>query len=208
MKLFSPDNKVMVALGRLGDLVLLNFFFLLTCLPVFTIGAAATALFTVTFRIGTDKEDGSVIPYFRAFKANFKQATIIWLILLLGGVCAYADVLIFNHLGWTLMKAPCIIVLVVLLFTATFVFPLLSQFNNTTKHTLKNALAFSVAHFPKTILLLLMNSFPFLVLFYNFMLFMQTAFLWIFLYFSAISYFDALILKKIFAPYMETEETV
>ena len=80
--MFSPDSKIMQVLARLSDLVILNFLYLITCIPVFTIGAANTALYSVCFRM-LREEGGVVKPYFRAFRDNFRQGTGIWLILLL-----------------------------------------------------------------------------------------------------------------------------
>ena len=48
---FSPDSKVMQALSRVFDLMVLNILFLLCSLPVITLGAAATGLFDVFFRV-------------------------------------------------------------------------------------------------------------------------------------------------------------
>ena len=73
--IFSPDSKLMQVLTRLTDLVLLNILFLLTCIPVFTIGAATASLYTLCFRMLRQEESGILKPYFRAFKENFKPAT-------------------------------------------------------------------------------------------------------------------------------------
>lgn len=208
MKLFSPDSKFMVTMGRLADLIVLNFIFLITCIPLFTIGAASTAMYTVTFRMGTDKDDGVVKPYFRAFKANFKQATVMWLLLLLGGLCAAFDTYLFYKMGgWIhFLFVPFAIILIVILFIASIAFPLLSQFNNSTKQTILNALFLSLGYLPRTILVAAMNAFPFAVFVYSNLLFFQTAFMWVFLYFSVAAYFSSLLLKRVFKPFMEPEE--
>ena len=64
---FSPDSKIMQFFSRLTDLILLNVVFLLTCIPVFTIGAANAALYRVCFRMDTDKEEPLFRSYFRSF---------------------------------------------------------------------------------------------------------------------------------------------
>ena len=51
MKLFSPDSKFMRAMSMLGDLMLLNFVFLLCCVPVITLGIAFTAMNDVVIRL-------------------------------------------------------------------------------------------------------------------------------------------------------------
>ena len=82
---FSLDSKFMQAMSRVADLIILNVIYLVTCLPVVTIGAASTALYTVCFRLGTAREGSLVKGYFRAFRDEFRQATLIWLFLLLFG---------------------------------------------------------------------------------------------------------------------------
>lgn len=207
MKLFSPDSKFMIAMSRLADLIILNMLFLITCIPLFTIGAASTALYTVAFRIGTVRETGVVKPYFRAFRENFKQATVLWLLLVLGGVCAVFDITLFYGMNSVLryLFIPFAIILILILFIASVAFPLLSQFQNSTKQTVINALFLSVGYLPRTLLVTAMNLFPFAVFAYNMLLFLQTAFMWVFLYFSVAAYFGALLLKGAFKPFMEPE---
>ena len=94
---FSLDSKFMQAMSRVADLIILNVIYLVTCLPVVTIGAAGTAMYTVCFRLGTDREGSLVKGYFRAFRDEFRQATLIWLFLLLFGAAACA----FLRFCWT-----------------------------------------------------------------------------------------------------------
>lgn len=208
MKLFSPDSKIMVAMSRLGDLVILNFVFLLTCVPIFTIGAAVTALYTVAFKFGTSKEISILSGYFRAFRANFKQATGLWLILLLCGLCTFWDVAFFYEMPGLahFLFVPFAALLILVLLTASYVFPLLSQFTNGSKQTLKNALIFGIAYLPRSLLMTALNVFPFFILWYSLLLFLESGFLWVFLYFSAIAYLNTFLMKKIFDPYRDTEE--
>ena len=65
---FSLDSKFMQVMSRVADLIILNVIYLVTCLPVVTIGAASTALYTVCFRLGTAREGSLVKGYFRAFR--------------------------------------------------------------------------------------------------------------------------------------------
>lgn len=208
MNIFSPDSKVMIALSRLGDLIVLNFIFLLTCIPIFTIGAAFTALYTVTFKFGTDDELSILSGYFKAFRANFKQATVLWLILLLCGLCTCWDISFFYHMPGAghFLFVPFAALFLLVLLVASYVFPLLSQFDNGNKQTLKNALIFTLAYLPRSLLITALNIFPFFIIWYSLLLFLKSGFLWVFLYFSAAAYLNALILKKVFAPYQETEE--
>ena len=96
--LFSPDSRFMRYMNRLADLMLLNLMFLLTSIPIVTIGASLTALYSVCFRLGTVREGGTVRDYFRAFRENFGEATKLWLLaLLLGGAVGnFIDRLLFG----------------------------------------------------------------------------------------------------------------
>ena len=95
LSFLNPESKFMLAMSRIGDLLLLNLMFLISCVPIFTIGAASTAMYTLCFRFDTDREQGLIKSYLIAFRDNFKQATVIWLILLLCGVTACINAYIF-----------------------------------------------------------------------------------------------------------------
>ncbi|MDO5401373.1 MAG: YesL family protein [Eubacteriales bacterium] len=209
MKFLSPDSKFMTAMSRLGDLVVLNFVFLLTCLPVFTVGAALTALYTVCFQMASGREGGLLRGYFRAFRANFGQATGLWLLLVAVGACVGFDSVLFYRMSGPAhyLYFPPVVLLVVLVLAGGYVFPLLSQFRNTGRQTLKNAIFLSLGYLPRSMVVALLNVFPFAVLLFDLVLFLETAFLWVFLYFSAIAYLNALLLKKIFEPYFTKEES-
>ena len=77
--LFNYDNPVWRFIGKLGDLVLLNLLWLICCIPVFTAGAATTAVYYVTLKLVRDDDGSTIKSFFHSFTQNFKQATAIWL---------------------------------------------------------------------------------------------------------------------------------
>lgn len=208
MRFFSPDSKLMQAISRISDLVILNILFLITCIPLFTIGASLTALYTVCFKLGTDKEEGAVRPYLRAFRENFKQSTAAWLILVFFGGATIANIaLAYSYsgvLGYTYLVFIGMFFL--LLMIGAYVFPLISQFYNDTKSTLKNALLLSVGHLPRTIIMVVFNVLPFALFLSDLYLFFYCAMIWVLIYFSAAAYLNANILRKVFAPFRPAEE--
>ena len=201
--MFSPDSKFMEIFGRITDLVLLNLLFLITCLPVFTIGAAIPALYTMCFRLMREEYSGIVKSYFRSFKDNFKQATLIWLLLLVLVVPAlYYFILLFRLEGILRYSAfVFVLIAVVGLMTASYVFPWISQFENTTVQSLKNALILSISRLPRTAAILAINLMPLIVWFINPELFIQVSFLWVALYFAAAAYMNTGLLWHVFKPY-------
>ena len=76
------DNIFIKLLSRMADAMLLSIFFVLSCIPVVTIGAAFTALYYTAMK-GITGDDGYVWKFYtRSFKQNFKQATGMWMLFL------------------------------------------------------------------------------------------------------------------------------
>ena len=101
--------------------------------------------------------------YFKSFKENFKQATIIWLIALVVGIIFAGDFMILRNSTVSFGKVIMVlitIVAVIYLFTMIYIFPVLSRFENTVKNTIRNSFLMSVLNLPKTILLIIINLIP------------------------------------------------
>lgn len=195
--IFDIDSPLMQALGKLADLMILNFLTLICCIPIFTAGAAFTALDYMCLKIVRNEENYLVRGYFKAFKENFKQATGIWLIILWVIAAVVGDIMIMNYAP---AEFPYIIRMVVLfvaiatLCTSMYVFPLQAKFVNPVFRTIINAFKASVLQFPKTILMIALLFVPFLAVMYtNFLVPI------VFLFgFSFHSYLSALLYNKFF----------
>lgn len=202
--LFDPESQIMQILSRFCDIVILNLVFLLTCIPIFTIGAANTALYDVVFRMDTDREGKMLPTYFHSFRVNFRQSTIVWLALLLFGVATYLNMTRFSVLGehsYLLgygLFIVSMLVLVLEVFLFSYSFPLLSRFRNSTRQTAINALLLAIGNLPRTVVVAVINCFPWVLLIMNFYAFMQLGFIWLAMYFAAAAYFNSRVLKKIF----------
>lgn len=201
--MFSPDSKIMQILGRITDLILLNLLFLITCLPVFTIGAAITALYTMCFRLMREEYSGIIKSYFKAFRANFKTATAAWGILLVIAVPAvYYLTQIMQMEGlFPYTGIFFVLILLVALMIGSYAFPWISQFDNSVTQSLTNGLILSVSRLPRTAAILAINLMPVIVLLVNADLFIQISFLWISLYFAAAAYMNTGLLWHVFKPY-------
>ena len=203
----SPDSKFTAFLGRFADMVLLNILFLITCLPVFTAGAASAALYTVCFRIFRNRENGIVKAYFRAFGDNFRQGTALWLLLLF--VCVpgilYFDA--FFHMDGLLryLFAVCLLIVVLSVFVAAYGFPWISQFRNRTGEVLRNCLILSLTNLPQTLCLCAIHLLPLILLAVKPDFFLKISFLLVALYFSAAAYVSTALLWKVFKPYYPEE---
>ena len=58
--IFHPESPVVKWFERVADVMMLNILYLIFCLPVFTIGAATTALYRVCLNFA-DKNEASPI---------------------------------------------------------------------------------------------------------------------------------------------------
>lgn len=155
MKL-NMDSGIMRALAKITDVMLLQFAFILTSLPVFTVGAGLAALFATTRKVKHDSVTSTLRTYFTEFKANFKRSTIVWILFLLAGAVLYFDIAYYSAQEKTglntLMLVGAWVLAVVVYMAAVYVFPLIAWFENGVKAHLKNALLMSVSHFLTTVL--------------------------------------------------------
>ena len=142
MKFLSYDSKFSQILLCLCKSCCLNFLWFICSIPVITIGASTTALYYVSFKIVKDEDRSLTRMFFRAFRENFRQATILWLIFLAAGTLLATDGYLLYRLravstGWiaaafTLMLACIIAAAVVYVIVLLYVFPLTASVSNTT----------------------------------------------------------------------------
>ena len=71
--LFNYDNPVWRFIGKLGDLIILNILWMITSIPIVTIGASTTALYYVTLKLVRDEDGYTIKSFFKSFRDNFKD---------------------------------------------------------------------------------------------------------------------------------------
>ena len=98
---FDVDNAVFRAIDTIGKIFILNLYWVICSLPIFTIGASTSALLYASMKLH-DKEGYVTSNFFSSFKENFKQATEIWLIYLVIGILLGFDFMMGNQAKDTL----------------------------------------------------------------------------------------------------------
>ena len=159
MGIFNIDNKFFRALNKLVDMVILSFCWVISCIPVFTIGAASTALYDTSRRV-IHRDEGYVWRgYWHAFKVNFKQATKAWLVQLIILIVLLGDIYItWSGLKtgnqWGTFSIVFIIMALIAAAWAIYTSAYISRFEQVTKITLKNTILILIANLPWTLLVI------------------------------------------------------
>ena len=197
-------------MSKVADLCILNIICVICCIPVITAGASITAMYYVTLKMVRNEDAYIVRSFFKSFKQNFKQATIINLIMLLIGVVLYVDLNVSKAMqGGAGQIFQIIFMAFVLIYFILFlyVYPVLARFYNTIKNTIKNALFMAIRHLPYTVVMVLIAVCPLLLLLVKSYQIQSTLFvLFLLMGFALIAYCNSYFLAKIFDNYMPKEE--
>lgn len=197
-------------MSKVADLCILNIICVVCCIPVITAGASITAMYYVTLKMVRNEEAYILRSFFKSFKQNFKQATIINLIMLLIGVVLYVDLNVSKAMqGGAGQIFQIIFMAFVLIYFILFlyVYPVLARFYNTIKNTIKNALFMAIRHLPYTVVMVLIAVCPLLLLLVKSYQIQSTLFvLFLLMGFALIAYCNSYFLAKIFDNYMPKEE--
>ena len=152
-RIFDMDNPLWRFLGKLADLMILNVLFLLCSIPIFTIGASLTGVNYVCLKIREQEEGYIVRNFFKSFKQNFVQSTIIWLIMLALGLLLGTEFYMYRDTTGTLARViKGMIVVGAVMWTMVFfaIWPMQARFYNSIKNTFINAILVAFANAPRS----------------------------------------------------------
>jgi len=204
-RLFDADSGLMRGLSRMTDLVLLNLLFILTSIPIVTIGASTSALYSVFFRWHRQEESGYVKAYFHAFARDFKEATLLWLAFAAVFGIGLFDIWFFTQqpepLGYVSLLFCFLSAMV--LFVYGYAIVLVSLFANSFVGTLKNALLMSVAYFPRTLGITCFGCLPVLLVWLFPGIILQFGWVLVLFAFSGVTYLNSLLLRPVILPMLE-----
>lgn len=200
--MFKLDSPLVNFLNKVADIMILGIVFMIACIPVITAGASFTAAYYMGFKMVKNEETYIVKGFFKAFKENFKQATILWIFVLAIMLLMLADYRIILYSGLAFaswIRIAMVSVTLIAALGAVFIFPLQARFQNTVKHTIKNAFLMALSHLPSAFLLIIIYAVPYLLLWLVPQLF-PVVFL---LGFGGIFYFKSFVLLRVFRRYEE-----
>lgn len=163
MHLFSPEGKVFQIFTGIFDIVFLNILFIISCIPVFTIGTAISSLYKVAKNIAEERGASISQMYWEAFKSNFKKSVLAWLLDLLIIVLLVFDIWYWLNFGQGLVKQAALIVSVVILYLVLMAgqwkYPIISMFENDVKATNGNSFFFAIRYLIPSFIMVSVTAF-------------------------------------------------
>ena len=159
--LFNYDNGLMTTLGKICDCMILSILWCVCSIPIVTVGASTAALYYAVNKSVRYNRGYAYKEFFSAFKSNFKQGTIVWLInfaLLLFGAydCYILYQLRENISGAGIIMGIIVVLFIVLIIWMTYVYPYMARFALSTKALMKNCFIISIASLGWSLLLLIL----------------------------------------------------
>jgi len=159
-RLFNYDGQLMQSLNKITDCIILSFLWLLFSIPIITFGASTTALYYTANKVIRHNRSHVWREFWRSFKLNFKQSTIVWLILLvLIFVLGIDFIFLFNLIrvgkiaSW--MLAPFLVLAAFVVMWAIYVFAYIARFQNNLKPIMKFCGILVIAHLLRSLLLMI-----------------------------------------------------
>lgn len=127
-----PEGPIMQFFVRVLDLVVISMIFVVSCIPVVTLGCALTSLYYTIVKSIVRQEGHIIRNYFRGFRMNWKQGLILGILcdLLLAVLIGNLAVLLLmglDNIG-IVFGAVFLGILLMVLAMMAYCFPILSRF--------------------------------------------------------------------------------
>ncbi|MCP1102339.1 putative membrane protein YesL [Aequitasia blattaphilus] len=186
--------------GKILDLIKLNLLFIVSCIPIITIGASTTALYYNLLKMVRDEESYLFRDYKKSFKENFLQATTVWMVLLL------ALIIIYNNLGFvgkitgygSIIGYMLLALLAGVAVVILYVFPLIARYQNTSRQMIRNAFVLAFTNLKTTVLIVLSCVMAPLLVIADYKLFPYYILYMILIGVSGPAYLSSILFRKMF----------
>ncbi len=80
MKKITWEHPFIFYFAKFTDLLILSVIYIITCLPLVTIGVASTSLYYTVVKVIRRNRSTVIKEYFSCFKLNFKQGLTVGMI--------------------------------------------------------------------------------------------------------------------------------
>ncbi|MCR5418998.1 MAG: DUF624 domain-containing protein [Lachnospiraceae bacterium] len=184
-----------------GDMVFLNIMFAVGCVPLITIGASFTALYSVMLKMVRNEEGAALKSFWKEYRKNLIPATKVWFVVLLMFAGVYVEYVKMVSMSDSALKSMILVIGLEFIFFAILLpllFPLVARYENTTFNYLKNSVVLALSRPTVWVRVLLMWIGPVLITLSKPKIFYYTWYLWIFIFCGLLSYASSLIIRGYF----------
>ncbi|MBD1381537.1 YesL family protein [Metabacillus arenae] len=203
-QLFHLDGPLFKFLSSAVDLVILNFLFFLFCIPILTMGASMTALYSVLMKMVRDEEKDIVKSFLLSFKKNFTQSTIVWFIMSAAGFFLFANLIFLGNLSGVpkiFFASMLLIFGCVYLCILLFIFPYMARYEDTIKKSLLNSLLVGLSNFPYLLVLIILTVVPVIFVFSSSIGLLTGLYFGTFGGFALLAFLNSYLFRKAFSKY-------
>lgn len=156
-KNFLYNNFMYDLIYKIVYMIYASMLWVIFCIPVITMGASTTALYYVINKVIRNERGTVFKEFWNAFKLNFKQSTIIWLVFLTIFSIGTIDCVVLRSLSLNgkisgLLFWSLIILLIIIVMISNYIFPYIARFKNNTKTIIINSVYIMVANLGYSIL--------------------------------------------------------
>jgi uncharacterized membrane protein YesL len=140
---FDTDNFLMRFCEKVLDIVTVNLLFVVSCLPIVTIGVAKISLYQTIFEVKRSRRIPVFKIYIRAFKQNLKLGFQLGLLELGIFLISVVDLSLFwsqTSVAFQLIKAICLGILIFLTLVMLASYPIAARYESTWKEVLQKGL--------------------------------------------------------------------
>lgn len=192
-------------MARIWVLVVANILFVLCTVPVITIGPGLAALhYTILKMLRGDIDLNPFTTFWQGLKANFKQAAVTWLVLLVLAVLIYLEWFWCGQFGgvFLLFQSGLAAIALAALIIGLYMFPTMAAFRASLKELVKDSVFFAFRKPLYLLVVLFFSIFPMVLTFTDIQLLPLYAFIWVTCGFSLVCLVTDSLLLKEYQPYL------
>ena len=203
---FDTDNFLMRFCEKVLDIVTVNLLFVVSCLPIVTIGVAKISLYQTIFEVKSSRRVPVFKTYMRAFKQNLKLGLQLGLLELGIFLISVVDLSLFwgqTGLGFQLIKAICLGILIFLTLVMLASYPIAARYDLTWKEVLQKGLLLVSFNFVWFFLMLAIILLIMMLLYLSGFTLVLGGSAFLLFAFGLLAFWQAGLMEKLFAKYQE-----
>ena len=203
---FDTDNFLMRFCEKVLDIVTVNLLFVVSCLPIVTIGVAKISLYQTIFEVKRSRRIPVFKIYIRAFKQNLKLGFQLGLLELGIFLISVVDLSLFwsqTSVAFQLIKAICLGILIFLTLVMLASYPIAARYELTWKEVLQKGLLLVSFNFVWFFLMLAIILLIIMLLYLSGFTLVLGGSAFLLFGFGLLAFCQAGLMEKLFAKYQE-----